>query len=290
MKLTAMILTAALAAALVPWAAHAQPRSDLVKAELLADVDSVKPGQPFTLGVLLRIEKGWHVYWENPGDSGMATHVQITASDGWKVEPVQLPVPVKFEQPGKMVGYGYLDRVLLMTKVTPPATLDSADKSTLRAAVSWLCCEKVCTPGSAKLELSLPVGEARPAHRELFDEWRPRVPVDAAAANVKTNAIGSVDAGGALGSIILAVNWDEPVKDVQWFPGPSDTLNISDVSVTPAEDGKSARVTFKTRVLAGQKLDADSLPSVVAYTDQNGVRRGVKVDVPLKAKAVRFSP
>ena len=285
MNLKVMILMAAISCV-----ANAQPRSDLVKAEMLADVDSVKAGQPFTVGVLLRIEKGWHVYWENPGDSGMATSVKITAPAGWKVDAVQLPVPIKFEQPGNLVGYGYLDRVLITARVTPPAALESSDKFTIAAAASWLCCEKVCIPGSARLELSLAAGDAKPANHEVFDEWRPRMPVDAAAANVKTNAVGSLDAGGALGSIILAVNWAEPVKDVQWFPGPSDALSISDVSVTPTEDGKAARVTFKARVLAGQKMESESLPSVIGYTDSNGVRRGVKVDVPLKAKAVRFSP
>ena len=45
-------------------------RSDhLVKAELLADVSSVKPGEPFTVGVLLKMKPHWHVYWKNPGDS-----------------------------------------------------------------------------------------------------------------------------------------------------------------------------------------------------------------------------
>jgi DsbC/DsbD-like thiol-disulfide interchange protein len=269
----------------------AQLPKDLVKAELLADVSAIKPGEPFTVGVLLRIENGWHIYWENPGDSGMATSVKITAPQGFDVGPVEFPVPLKFDQPGSIVGYGYLDRVLLTAKVTPPPKLDPGANVPISAAVSWLCCEKVCIPGSTKLSLSLPiVTEAKPANKELFDEWLPRIPMDAATAGVTVNSLGSADAAGNVDSRIVVVKWPDEVKDVQWFPAASDVLSISGVEVTPIEDAKGARITFSTKVLEGQKLAQDKLPSVVAYTDKQGVRRGVKIDVPLKGKAVRFSP
>jgi len=281
-----LAVVTALAAASAP----AQPTKELVKAELLADVSSIKPGDSFSVGVLLRIEKGWHVYWENPGDSGLATSVKFTAPPGFEVGPLQYPVPVRFDQPGSIVGYGYLDRVLLTARVTPPPTLQTTGSIPLSANVHWLCCEKVCVPGSAKLSLSLPIGDAASANKELFDEWRPRVPVDAAAAGVTINSLGSADAAGNVDSRIVIVTWPEEVKDVQWFPAASDVLSISAVEITPIDDGKVARITFSTRVLDGQKLTQDKLPSVAAYTDKQGIRRGVKVDVPLKGKAVRFSP
>src|SRR5437667_5864341 len=56
--------------------------ADLVQARLLADVDSVQPGKPFKLAVLLTIKPLWHVYWENPGDSGMETRVQGKLTSG----------------------------------------------------------------------------------------------------------------------------------------------------------------------------------------------------------------
>src|SRR6478672_9135605 len=44
---------------------------DLVKASLLADTTAVQPGQPFKVGVLLKIAPQWHVYWQNPGEGGI---------------------------------------------------------------------------------------------------------------------------------------------------------------------------------------------------------------------------
>ena len=60
-------------AVIAPPAAGAQVPKDLVKAELLADVAAVKPGEEFTLGILLEIKPKWHVYWKYPGAFGSPT-------------------------------------------------------------------------------------------------------------------------------------------------------------------------------------------------------------------------
>src|SRR5687767_14969805 len=46
-----------------------------VETELRVDVSQVKPGDTFRVGVHFRMDPGWHVYWKNPGDSGLATEV-----------------------------------------------------------------------------------------------------------------------------------------------------------------------------------------------------------------------
>src|SRR5687768_1565373 len=109
-------------AASLAWGA-APAKNEHVQATLLTDVSAIQAGEPFTVGVMLKIDPHWHVYWLNPGDSGEATKVSIEAPEGLKVGPVQLPVPVKFMQPGDMIGYGYMDEVMITAKVTPPADL-----------------------------------------------------------------------------------------------------------------------------------------------------------------------
>src|SRR5205823_13799940 len=98
----------------------AAPKKDMVKAQLLADTTAVKPGEPFTVGLLLDIEPDWHVYWTNPGDSGAPTTVTFKLPKGFTVGETEYPVPIKFPQPGDVVGYGYKESVLLTAKVTPP--------------------------------------------------------------------------------------------------------------------------------------------------------------------------
>src|SRR6185369_2276394 len=65
----------------------AGPAKDLVKPQLLADVAAVQPGSTFTVGVLLDLAPGWHVYWTNPGDSGLAPTVKFKLPDGFTAGP-----------------------------------------------------------------------------------------------------------------------------------------------------------------------------------------------------------
>ena len=50
-------------------------QTDNVRAELLADVSAVKPGEPFWVGLRQTIRPKWHTYWKNPGESGLPTEI-----------------------------------------------------------------------------------------------------------------------------------------------------------------------------------------------------------------------
>src|SRR5262245_5851716 len=100
-------------------AASTQP----VEAKAVVSAAHVQAGTPFDVGVLLRMQPGWHVYWLNPGDAGLPTTVRWTAPEGFSVGPLRWPVPRRFEQPGRGVGYGYAATVLLRARVAPPAAV-----------------------------------------------------------------------------------------------------------------------------------------------------------------------
>ena len=268
----------ALALLFGPPAASAQSKADVVKAELLADVAAVKAGEAFTAGVRLTIEPGWHVYWLNPGDSGAPTNVKLKAPPGFKVGPLQYPVPVRFNQPGDVPGYGYEDEVLLAVRVTPPADLKGAADVTLTADVTWLCCKDACIPGKAKLSLKLPASDAaKPANREVFDEWAPRFPRadDPAVESAEWDAGGAAD-----GVLTYTVKWkSDPPAKVELFPGRSDAVEFTKVEAKTA--GGETRTTIQARLRPGPPPEGDTLKSVLVYADAAGERRGIPVEIPL---------
>ena len=146
-----------------------------VEAALVADTTALVPGKPFTAALRLRIAPGWHVYWLNPGDSGLPVSLIWKLPPGWKAEALQWPLPQKH---GEDIGttYGYEGEVWLLAEVTPPGTL-SGDSVLLEASASWLACAKTCVPGSAALILTLPVGAtAQPANDALFAQARAQLP------------------------------------------------------------------------------------------------------------------
>src|SRR4030095_917651 len=154
-----------------------------VEAKAVTSTALVGAGTPFDVGVLLRMQRGWHVYWLNPGESGLPTSVRWTVPEGFSVVPWRGPVPHRFEQPGGVVGYGYADTVLLRATVTPPSTLADAGRVPLRAEVGWLACASLCIRGKKSLDLTLGPGAGTEADPALFSEWAPRFPVDASGAD-----------------------------------------------------------------------------------------------------------
>ena len=166
------------------WTGHA-PAQGLgeeppVQAELLADTASVIPGKPFVAGLHLKLAPGWHTYWLNPGDSGIAVNLDWKLPPGWKAGPLLWPLPVKHTEPGEMTTYGYDGEVLLMTEVTPSANLPTGEIS-LKAHASWLACAKSCVPGNADVMVTLPAGSGTTGggvspQSALFARFRAQLP------------------------------------------------------------------------------------------------------------------
>src|SRR5258707_1292635 len=67
----------------------------LVKVELLADRAAIRPGEAFTLAVHLTVEPGWHIYWDNPGDSGLPTKIRPRGPEGFEFGAPRSPAPVR---------------------------------------------------------------------------------------------------------------------------------------------------------------------------------------------------
>jgi len=125
-----------------------------VKAELIPTTGLITPGGTTLIAAHLKLEPGWHVYWENPGDSGLATTVQAKAPEGFDVGTILYPVPERIEQPGGLVCYGYEDKACLFVQVTAPEKLEG-DEFPITVEVQWLVCDDVCFYGEAKLSTKL---------------------------------------------------------------------------------------------------------------------------------------
>ena len=148
----------------------------LVRPELLADTDAVVAGKPFTVGVLLRMAPGWHTYWKFSGDAGLPTELKWKLPPGWKIGDIQWPIPLKTIDPGDIETYGYENEVLLMQEITPPSKLDDSPAK-LSTEANWLVCEKICVPGSATLQLDLPVAStSQAANTDVFARYRRLLP------------------------------------------------------------------------------------------------------------------
>lgn len=124
--------------------------------DLIAEQTAVQRGRDFWVGLRFQLEKGWHIYWINPGDSGEPPRVQWGLPTGFRAGPLQWPVPQRIED-RSLMDYGYEDEVLLSVNIQPPPGLAAGRDIRLGATLSWLVCKETCLPGRAALSLSLPV-------------------------------------------------------------------------------------------------------------------------------------
>jgi thiol:disulfide interchange protein DsbD len=161
-----------------------KPPSDLVTASLVAEPAAIRPGEPFSLGLRMVMRPGWHVYWRNPGDSGLPPEVAWTLPAGFTAGALDWPAPHRIPV-AHLMNFGYEGETVLLVAVTPPETLAPGKPVTLRAHLSYLVCEQECVPGTADLQVTLPVAQpgtstgANPQTRALFARARAALPVPA---------------------------------------------------------------------------------------------------------------
>jgi thiol:disulfide interchange protein/DsbC/DsbD-like thiol-disulfide interchange protein len=150
-----------------------------VTPSLVADTTAIVAGKPFTVGVRLQMEPGWHIYWDFPGDAGGRPSVEWQLPEGFKAGAIQWPIPHS-RMDDDLLSYIYETDVVLPVEITPPAELPAGEVA-LKAHVRWLVCEKTCVPGQGDVEVSLPSGgDAAPANAELFAKWRAQLPKSSA--------------------------------------------------------------------------------------------------------------
>jgi thiol:disulfide interchange protein DsbD len=132
-----------------------------------AVVGEAKPGATVRVAVTFKIHPGWHIYWENPGESGSPTDLAIELPAGCSVperEPgkprIDFPIPQVFSH-GETT-FGYEKEVTLSFPVTLPSDLRAgSDGASLPAKLSarWLVCKERCLMGSfsGSVDLAKPV-------------------------------------------------------------------------------------------------------------------------------------
>jgi thiol:disulfide interchange protein DsbD len=152
--------------------------------ELFAENSWVTPGHDFSLGLHFQLEKGWHIYWINPGDSGEPPRVTWQLPNGLTAAPIQWPVPRRLGT-SSIVDFGYQDAVMLLVPMHADASLATKTPAQIAGEVKLLVCRELCVPGKAQLSLTLPVNPEAPVPeartRDLFAATRKSLPRPAPA-------------------------------------------------------------------------------------------------------------
>jgi thiol:disulfide interchange protein DsbD len=182
--------------------------------ELIAENQWITPGRTFHLGLRFQLEKGWHVYWVNPGDSGEPPRVKWQLPKGLAAGAIEWPAPQRLGT-SSVVDFGYEDAVTLVVPVHVAAHMAAQQPVQLGAEVMVLVCREMCIPGKAQLSLILPIksqssaADARTA--DLFSAARQSLPRPVPAS-------WRFSVAEANGSFVLRANLGREITQAIFFP------------------------------------------------------------------------
>jgi DsbC/DsbD-like thiol-disulfide interchange protein len=182
--------------------------------ELIAENQTIAPGSRTDLGLHFTLEKGWHIYWQNPGDSGQSPRAEWKLPAGFKVGPMEWPAPQRLGT-ATIVDYGYNDEVTILVPLHSAAAEPAGQNAKIDADLKLLICKDVCIPGKAQVSLAIPV-EKQPAipnaqTHQLFAAARKSLPAPIPLTwKVKVSEANDL--------FNLSVSPGRPVKQAFFFP------------------------------------------------------------------------
>ncbi|WP_031555735.1 protein-disulfide reductase DsbD family protein [Parvularcula oceani] len=192
-----LVSLAALFALFAPAAAQTGPvvETDHAASRLIAEREGAVPGETAWIALRQELEEHWHVYWRNPGDSGLPLEIDWTLPEGFEAGEVIYPLPHRLPL-GPLVNYGHEGEPVFLVPLSVPETAQAGETARIVAEANWLICADVCVPEQARLTLDLPImaEEAPPAAfaQEIGEALaaRPRpAPFDAAYAAAEAGPV-----------------------------------------------------------------------------------------------------
>ncbi|MBF0511647.1 MAG: thioredoxin family protein [Candidatus Omnitrophica bacterium] len=263
--------------------AKAKKEISHVHAGLISETESIQPGHSFWVAIDLKMDKDWHVYWKNPGDSGLPVRIKWTLPDGFKALPLQWPIPQKIDTL-PLRSYGYKTEVLLQSQIQTPKALAINQEQIIKAHVSWLVCKEECIPGHADIFIKLPVSLETPKINAncTFGMTRFNLPIE--------KSPWTITALSRQHSLIFALTYPNkkkyPLSDVYFFPERDDLINhAADQILRPWADGYELivpRTTITSKPLTQIKGVLFSKEGWLGPQTQ----QGLLIDVPVTQEPI----
>ena len=231
-----VLLTAGAMLAFVGRSNAQSPAESHLQLELVSEQASSAPGRLLWVGLLFRLDQGWHIYWQNPGDSGEPPKVQWHLPPGFVAGAIRWPQPIRLGG-GSVVDYGYEGQLLLMAPIQGSSNHAATSLPSLAADVKYIVCSDMCIPGKVHLTLSGPAGGDWAPWRALFQQTRAQLPKPA-PASWRVTAVSEKQ------HFILSVQTRSQLAAASFFPiEPSQIDNSSPQDFAPTRNG--FRLTLK---------------------------------------------
>jgi thiol:disulfide interchange protein DsbD len=144
---------------------------------LLVEQTAVQPGTQVRVGVQFEMDKDWHIYWKNPGDSGEPPEIGWQLPEAVTASALQWPAPMRLKTSAG-TDFGYAGNAVLLSTMRIPAAARPGSRLAIGGEVRWLVCHDICVPQRAEVKAEVRVAEAA-----TVDE-RAKAALDAASQRI----------------------------------------------------------------------------------------------------------
>ncbi len=253
--------------------------TERTEASILSDVSAIHAHETFWVALHIKMQSGWHTYWKNPGDSGMAPDVNWTLPKGFTAGELQFPAPDRMAF-GDMVDYGYENDAWLLTPVTAPTIVNGKAVSILALKARWLVCKDICIPETGEFALSLsaavPLSPAEPSpDAGTIDGMVGRLP-----SAVTRKADFYVSDNKIYFSLPVTGIALSSIKNAEFFPGPSGFIINNAAQEYKANNQKIHFTLEAEKVTLPGKANG-----VVSLFLDNGMRKDFTIELQQAAGA-----
>lgn len=176
---------------------------------LIKDHSDFVPGTSINIGLKVSMDKGWHTYWRNPGDSGGPIVIDWDLPKGFSVSDIKWPLPEKIEYPPLMT-YGYEDFVIYPMVLSIP---DDYSDDYFEMTADILICADVCIPESGKISSNLLDIESD----SLIYEWLESIPSKSLPITTSLND----------NNLEIRFTFDKEIKEIYFFPDENNSIDYS---------------------------------------------------------------
>ena len=176
---------------------------------LIKDHSDFVPGTSINIGLKVSMDKGWHTYWRNPGDSGGPIVIDWDLPKGFSVSDIKWPLPEKIEYPPLMT-YGYEDFVIYPMVLSIPAEYSD---DYFEMAADILICADVCIPESGKISSNLLDIESD----SLIYEWLESIPSKSLPITTSLND----------NNLEIRFTFEKEIKEIYFFPDENNSIDYS---------------------------------------------------------------
>lgn len=160
----------------------------LSQARLVVDSFSPQKDSIISVGVLIKLKEDWHIYWRNPGDSGLPTDINFTLPNGVVASEIKFPTPKIFYS-DEIINFGYDKEVLLIAELTVPKNY-SEQYLNITAKLTSLICKDLCRSFDTTLTTTINLSQDFHPDKNIADRFaltRSTLPI--IDENIKVSAI-----------------------------------------------------------------------------------------------------